>query len=123
MQSIILWREDELDFEPSEVEHVFRTQAGFDQVWFNEPGGALIEAQYSSAPDNYYVLVRLSGDRRMISISSVSDDSLQAALLLQKKLQSPLRIMNDDYTFDLKLGDYASLDELNAAIEAAEQDI
>jgi len=31
--------------------------------------------------------------------------------------------MNDDYTFDLKLGDYSSVDELNAAIEAAEQDI
>ncbi len=122
MQSIILWREDELNFEPEEVEHIFRTQTGFDQVRFNEPGGALIEAQYSIAPDDHdYVLVRLAGSRRMISISRVSDVSLHAALAFQQHLSISLRIMNDDYTFDLKLSDYTSVSELNAAIDAAER--
>lgn len=121
MQSIILWREDELDFEPEKIEQICRTDAGFGQVRFDEPGGALIEAIYSSEPRDYSVFVRLSGDRQIISISSVSDTSLQVALLLQQHLQSPLRIMNDSYTFDLKLSDHTSVDELNAAIDAAEQ--
>lgn len=122
MQSLILWNEDELEFEPQEVERVFRTQVGFDQIQFNEPRGALIEAQYSSELDDDHVLVRLAGDRRMISITSVSDASLRAALTLQRNIRMPLRMMDDDYTFDLKLSGYTTVDELNAAIEKAQQE-
>jgi hypothetical protein len=39
--------------------------------------------------------------------------------VLQSHLRTPLRIVDMDYTFDLILSEYASLNDLNAAIVEA----
>jgi hypothetical protein len=63
----------------------------------------------------------LSKDRLTISLSGVRDAALRAALVLQEHLPTPLRIIDTDYTFDLMLSDFTTLEQLRTAIEQAQQ--
>ena len=119
MGNTLLLRADEKEFNPKTIEHVFRTEAGFGNVRFHEPGGAAIECRYTDPESGDSILVRLSGRLTAISLADTSDIALRAAVLLQARLQIPLRMVDTDYTYDLNLSDHATLDELNAAIDEA----
>jgi hypothetical protein len=86
-------------------------------VRYNTPIGAPIEADFSRGDD--FTTVELSQKRDAISISGTSICSLHAALLLQSHLSIPLRIVDTDYSFDLTLSDFSSIDELQSAINHA----
>ena len=49
----------------------------------------------------------------------MGEASLAAALDIQKLSEKPVRIIDDDYSFDLNLGDFTSTAELHTAIERA----
>jgi hypothetical protein len=115
--NILLWRADEQNLDPIVIEHILRSEPAFDGIRFDEPGGAAIESVFSDASSGYSVFVRLSSELDVISLTSTSDTALRAALILQRSLKTPLRIIDTDYSFDLILSDFADLDELNAAIE------
>lgn len=118
MTSILLLRLDEMPFDVAAVAHVLSTHSGFRDVRFDEPGGAAVEADYREHED--WTIVRLSENPNRISLSGTSDATLRAALLLQSNLKVPLRIFDTNYSFDLVLEDYSTVDELRAAIESAQ---
>jgi len=118
MTNILLIRIDEMPFDVSAVAHIFSTQSGFRDVRFDEPGGAAVEADYREPED--WTIISLSGDRGAISLSGTSDAALRAALILQTHLNFPLRIFDTNYSFDLMLQDYSNVEDLRAAIEAAQ---
>src|SRR6266478_6657598 len=103
MQKLLLFNADNRPFAVSLIEQIFRSESGFQEVRFNEPGGAAIEADYLDGPD--YTIVRLSGNRETISLSGTTDAALRAALILQRHLSASLRIIDLDYSFDLLLQD------------------
>ena len=118
MHNILLFNSDERPFEVEAIERIFHLENGFRDVRFNEPGGAVVEADYVESED--WTIVRLSGNRNRISLSGTSDVALRAALILQRHLQVPLRVVDTDYSFDLVLSDFTSLEELQAAIDRAQ---
>ncbi len=118
MHSILLFNPDDRPFEVAVIERVLRSEPGFGDVRFNEPGGAYIEAEYVLG--DYKTIARLSGNCGTISLSGTSDAALHAALILQSNLQAPLRMVDTDYSFDLILRDIPDIETLRTAIQNAQ---
>jgi hypothetical protein len=117
LHSILLFNPDERPFEVAVIERVFQSEPGFSDVRYDEPGGAYIEAEYVLG--EYRTIARLSGNYSTISLSGTSDAALQAALILQSNLHTPLRMVDTDYSFDLILSDIPDIETLRAAIQDA----
>ena len=118
MQSILLFRPDDRPFEIEALQQVFQSEPGFRDVRFNDPGGAAVEAEYIEP--EFRTIVRLSGDYDTISLTGTSDAALRAALILQKNLGTPLRMVDTDYSFDLVLEGFSNVEEVRAAMEKAQ---
>lgn len=119
MQKLLLYYPDNRQFAVEPIQRIFQSENGFQSVRFNEPGGAIIEADYIEGQDS--TIVGLSGNRETISLSGTSDAPLRAALILQRHLRGPLRIIDLDYSFDLALGDFTGIEELRTAIRNAQE--
>ena len=118
MQSILLFSPNERPFELAAIQRVFQSEPGFRDIRFNEPGGAVIEADYVD-PDGRSI-VGLSGDYDTISLSGISDATLRAVLILQRNLDMPLRMVDTNYSFDLILQDFPNVETLWDAIQNAQ---
>ena len=118
MHNILLFNSDNQPFDAKALERIFQSERGFRDVRLNEPGGAAIEADYIEPEDS--TIVGLSGSRKSISLSGTSDAALRAALILQNKLGTPLRMVDTDYSFDLILRDIPDIETLRTAIQDAQ---
>ncbi len=118
MVDTLLFNVDFGTFVPTEVEHVLRTEQGFRNVRLNTAAGASVEAEFADDADR--TLVTLIESRQAISLTGTGKTALNAAILLQRSLRVPLRMVDTQYSFDLSLSDYATLDELHAAIATAQ---
>ncbi|HEX4144830.1 MAG TPA: hypothetical protein VHY91_15105 [Pirellulales bacterium] len=118
MHNTLLFKLDDQPFDVAVIRHIFQTQRGFRDVRFNLPSGRVIEADYVEADDS--TVVGLNGDRETISLRGTSDAALHAALTLQRNLDTPLRIIDTDNSFDLILRDYPNVEELRTAIANAQ---
>jgi hypothetical protein len=117
MHSILLFNEDDRPFDSATVGRIFQSEAGFRDVRFSEPGGDMIGAEYFDF--NGSTIVRLTGDRRTISMRGTSDVELHAALIIQRSLGTPLRMVDSDYSFDLTFQGISNVDELRDAMDEA----
>jgi hypothetical protein len=117
MQFLLLYKPDFSLFDASSVERVFRSNPDFRNLRFDDPGGALIECKYIEPDD--WTIIRLNRDATTISLNQTWGAALRAVLLIQKGLGFPLRMVNDDYSFDLTFSDIATAEELEAAMDNA----
>jgi hypothetical protein len=115
MRNILLFNSDDRPFEVAAIERLFQSELGFRDVRFDEPGGAVIQADY--VEPEYQTIVRLNKDRSTISLSGMSDTALRVALILQRNLSTPLRMVDTDYSFDIIVKDFPTFDALCSAIE------
>ena len=115
MQSLLLFSDDMRLFTVESLQDVFRSVKGFGDVRYNTPVGIPIEAKYSEGEE--FTIVDLRPKRNAISISGMTDAALNAALIVQRHLGIPLRIIDLDYSFDLPLQDFATVEQLRAAID------
>ncbi len=115
MHSILLFRPDDRRFEIAAVRHVFESEPGFHNVRFDTPGNTAVEADYIEP--EFRTMISLSGDHGTISLRGVSNASLRASLILQRRLDTPLRMVDTDYSFDLILEGLSTVEELRDAIE------
>jgi hypothetical protein len=100
-----------------DVRSAVESDGRFGSVRRNTPTGTLVEATFNCG--DAFTTARLSEDGERISLSSTSAAAPSAALVLQRHLRTPLRIVDTANSFDLMLGGYASLEDLNAAIDEA----
>jgi hypothetical protein len=115
MQSLLLFSADRRSFTVEALENIFKSVTGFGKIRYNTPVGTPIEADYAEGDD--FTMVDLSPEREAISISGTTDAALSAALIIQRHLGVPLRIIDLDYSFDLLVQDFANIEELRAAID------
>lgn len=115
MQFLLLSNPDDSLFDASSVEHALRSCPQFTDFRSNDID--LIECEYNEPDDS--TLIRLGHDRETISVDSIRGASLRAVLLIQKALGQPLRLCNDDYTFDLTFSDITTVEDLEAAMDKA----
>ncbi len=118
MHNLLLFYQHEEPFSVEALDRIFGSAAGFSLVRYNTPTGTPIEADYAVNDD--FTTVRLDSQRETISISGTSNAALQAAWTLQTRLQAPLRIVDTDYSFDLVLSDFETIDQLQAAIDKSQ---
>jgi hypothetical protein len=117
MQFLLLVNPDFRPFDPQKIEHALRSCAAFTDFRFDEPGGALVECEYREPDD--WTIIRLDGDANAISVDHTWGAALRAVLLIQKSVGAPLRIFDDDNSFDLTFSDISTIEELEAAMENA----
>lgn len=115
MQSLLLFSDDMRLFTVESLQDIFRSVKGFGDIRYNTSIGIPIEADYAEGDD--FTMVDLSPERNAISISGMTDAALSVALIVQRQLGIPLRIIDLDYSFDLPLQDFATLEQLRAAID------
>jgi len=118
MHNLLLLNRDEGPFVVNTLEHIFRTVKEFRNLRFDEPGGSILEVQFVERDGSTFV--RLNDSGKSVSVSGTSDVSLRAAMIVQEHLQTPLRIVDTEYSFDLILADFANLQELQNAIKEAQ---
>jgi hypothetical protein len=118
MQSLLLFNSDDQPFAVEVIQRIFQSESGFGEVRYNTPVGSPIEADYVENKD--FTVVEVSGNRATISISGTTDAALRAALILQSRLDAPLRIIDLDYSFDLELRNFANIEELRTAMYNAQ---
>jgi hypothetical protein len=114
MQRLLIFHPDQNPFHVRDLEQITQAEPGFHSVRFDEPGGSAFEAKYSQPGD--YTTIRLSHDRKVISISGATDAPLQVVMLLQNGLDGPLRMVDTDYSFDFILKNFHNIDELRTAM-------
>jgi hypothetical protein len=117
MTSLLLLCPDDLHIDADTMLALFEDDTRFADIRRNTPTGTLVEADFRIGDD--YTTARLSQNGRRISLSGTTDAALAAALVIQSHSKIALRIIDTDYTYDLNLSDYATLEELNADIDQA----
>jgi hypothetical protein len=116
MQSLLLFSADKRRFTVEALQGIFKSVIGFGEIRYNTPVGTPIEADFLEGDD--FTMVELSPEGDTISISGTTDAALSAALIVQRHLAVPLRIIDLDYSFDLSLHEFSNVEELRAAIDA-----
>lgn len=117
MQFLLLLNPDDSLFDFPSVERALRSCPQFTDFRLDDRIGSLIECRYEEPDD--WTTISLSDDRKAIFVDHASGAALRAVLLIQKALGQPLRILDDDYTYDLTFSDIATAEELEAAMEKA----
>ena len=115
MQSLLLFSADKRLFAVESLQGIFKSVTGFGEIRYTTPVGTPIEADYVEGDD--FTMVELSPERDTISISGTTDAALKAALIVQRHLDVPVRIIDLDYSFDLSLEEFTNIEELRAAID------
>lgn len=115
MQSLLLFCDDKRPFTVESLQNIFKSVNGFGEIRYETSIGIPIEVDYSEGDD--FTMVDLSEKRDAISISGTTDAALSAALIIQRHLDVPLRIIDLDYSFDLPLQAFSTVDELRAAMD------
>jgi hypothetical protein len=117
MHSLLLFDENGREIPVSELARVFQSVTGFEDVRYDTPGATPIEADYIEGED--FTIVDLDEKKETISIRGTSGAALSAAWILHSNLKLSLRMVDTDYSFDLILSRFSSIEELEAAIDAA----
>ncbi|MGD9720778.1 MAG: hypothetical protein AB7O59_13900 [Pirellulales bacterium] len=117
MHSLLLISANDREITVDALRRAFEASAKFTDVRFDTPAGTPIEATYHDGED--FTTVRLSSTRTAISIRGTSGAALSAAWILKNQLNIPLRMVDTDYSFDLTLVDFKSLEDVQLAIDRA----
>ena len=117
MHSLLLFDVNEREIPVDALQRVFQSVAGFQQVRQNTPTGTPIEADYLEGQD--FTTVRLNSKRETISIRGTSGAALNAAWILHRYLNIPLRMVDTEYSFDLILSSFTNIEQLESAIDEA----
>lgn len=120
MQFLLLSNPDFSPFDVASLERALRSYPQFTDFRLDLPDGTPIECEYKEPDD--WTTISLDDDRETIFVDHIEGAALRAVLLIQKVLGRPLRMLNDDYTFDLTFSDIATVEELEAAMEEAGTD-
>jgi hypothetical protein len=117
MHSLLLFDENHRKISVNELAHIFQSVAGFQEVRYDTPIGTPIEARYIEGED--FTTVDLDEKRETISIRGTSGAALSAAWILHSNLELSVRMVDTDYSFDLILSQFSTIEDLEAAIDAA----
>ncbi len=117
MQFLLLSKADGGLFDRDELEQVFRSNSHFRDLQFDTPVGDLIACQYAEPDD--WTLIHLGRDRQAISLNQTWGAALRAVLCIQNAIGVPMRLLNDDYTFDLTFSNISTVEQLETAIDQA----
>jgi hypothetical protein len=117
MHSLLLFDVNEREIPLEAVQRIFQTVTGLERVRYNTPIGIPIEADYVDGQD--FTTVELDPERKTISTRGTSVAALSAAWIMHTYLGIPLRMVDTDYSFDLILSDFSSIEDLERAIDKA----
>ena len=76
--------------------------------------GALFECEY--VLHGMVTIVRISDDAETVTVEGLGDESLDFALKLQSVLPVSLSAIDMDYSFNVKLSDYETINDLKLGI-------
>jgi hypothetical protein len=116
MPFLLIYRSDQARFNEALALADMRS-IGVSSLECGRMPGAAISGHHSFGGDS--VIVELKSDHQSFAISDYGPAALDFAIRLQSASATPLRIIDEGYTFDLPLQEYIRVEDLMAAIEAA----
>jgi hypothetical protein len=117
MHNLLLFKVDEQTISVDALRRIFQSVNGFHNMRVDTPIGTPIKADYDDGRSS--TVIHLNNKRDAISIRGTADTAVQAAFVLQSNFDTPLRMVDTDYSFDLMLSDFKSIEDLRAAINDA----
>lgn len=79
--------------------------------------GAVFECEYTFEQET--TVVRISNDIETVTVEGIGREATDFAVKLQSRLALPLNVIDMEYSFNLRLSDFASGEELASAISNA----
>jgi len=102
------------------IERAFNADERFLNIQREGIGQSVIEAEFVDGNDQTTARVRAA--LNVISLSRAGDAALTVALILRKCCAGAVRLIDTNYSFDIEMKDFATLDELRAAVELGQED-
>jgi hypothetical protein len=115
---LLVFRGKDLQLDADQVRSVLSTIEGVRDLTSADPFGGLLECEFDFKGDS--TIIRLNRDASALSLSGLGDASLWMAMELQRRLGVPLRAVDTNYSFDVSLSAFGTLDELRSAVLLAE---
>jgi hypothetical protein len=114
MKTLLLFLSKNEQFDPQEIALILQEIPGTNNLKEGKFVGSILECEFSD--ENDFTLIRLSDDLETITISGMGNASLKISLEIQKRYPKPIRLIDSDYTFDLRLEKIISVSELRQKI-------
>jgi len=102
------------------LEQVFASDGRFQNIRREDLIGSAIEADFVDVND--WTLVNVSDKLDVISFSGTTDASLSAALILQECHKGPMRLFDTNYSFDIDIKNFSTIDALRTAMISEQKD-
>lgn len=111
---LLIYIGESVKFEQSQVEHAMGSMAGVSQIHRGPLIGSLLQCHYTLGDES--TIIRLSEDLETITVNGIGPVSLGFAWSFQKAMPLDLRMIDMDYSFDVVLSEFDSVEELVQAI-------
>lgn len=115
MAFLLIFRKDQAAFIKPEVFNALAL-IGCHNLLRNGTEGAAITGEFQFGHDT--VLIELKSDLETFAVSDSGPASFEFAVRLQSRLNAPLRIVDEAYSFDLELMRFSTAEQLERAIQA-----
>lgn len=114
MSKLLIFIGEDVGFDVERTRHMISEIPGVNSERFGKFIGAVYECEYTF--DHEATIVRISDSEETITIEGLGLASINFALELQARFPEPLRMIDMDYSFDLRISGYKSASQLRDAI-------
>jgi|GEM_PF-6707350 len=113
MPQLLLFRNDEQDFDQKAVEKAF-ARIGVLELVDVSLAGAIFAGDFTAEGDE--VIVELKDDLQSIAVSDSGPAGVRFVFELQKVMPEPLRLIDQSYNFDTLVSEHSTMDSLMQAM-------
>jgi len=114
MSKLLIYIGEKQVFDIERTVHTILSIDGVSKAKRGQFIGAIFECEYTF--EGATTVVRISDDAETITVEGLGHDATDFAVKLQQRLEIPLKVIDMDYSFDLRLSNFASGEELSRAI-------
>lgn len=114
MSQLLLYISETELFDPAATQRAIESIDGVSKARAGDFIGAVFECLYTFGDRS--TVVRLTKKLRTVAIEGLGDEAFDFALKFQKNMPMPLHAIDMEYTFDVVLTQFNSLDELLEAV-------
>ncbi len=117
MDKLLIYDARQIPFDLDEVKFALNGIRAASNIRSGPNVIAAVEANYDANDED--AIIRLISTKKLIALEGTYGAILSSAMDLKAALSVQLRIIDEQYTFDISLEEIRSADELATAIESA----
>lgn len=115
MSKLLIYIGEGIKFDIDKTIRIIKDIDGVTEARSGDFIGAVFECLFARGE----VVIRISKDVETITTDGPAESSVEFLLRLQERLQESLSVIDMNYSFNFKVGNFSSADELLRAMESA----